>query len=323
MKTYSHSLTFNSLKRTKEQVAGNLTSAQYLNTLDMLLWKALEPIALECPSFFYTFMSKCVAYQSVYPNSKYTSGEKGVLPTILMQMLVESKIDPVAALAKARKLYINRGLLFGMISTFLKIAEPYERLHSAFSDIPKYEQRSMCQALEIALGARDSNTLYQAIRQVEYWDKRARAWKNVILEKYTRMALGQAQKTYVDFNHYVDLDDVTQIYLMVAAKAVDRCDARRGVLTTFIQNWLKGARSQVSELASGQKDDSLEELYEKLGDSMDIGCVAPDTSAEDSQALAYRAQVHDPEGVVRTVLGIPQYVTQHDRQTLLSFAFEQ
>lgn len=322
MKTYSHSLTFNSLKRTKEQVAGNLTSAQYLNTLDMLLWKALEPIALECPSFFYTFMSKCVAYQSVYPNSKYTSGEKGVLPTILMQMLLESKLDPAAAFAKARKLYINRGLLFGMISTFLKIAEPYERLHSAFSDIPKYEQRSLCKALETALGARDPNTLYQAIRQVEYWDKRARAWKNVILEKYTRMALGQAQKTYVDFNHYVDLDDVTQIYLMVAAKAVDRCDARRGVLTTFIQNWLKGARSQVSELASGQKDDSLEELYDKLGDSMDIGSVAPDTTVEDTQAVSYRAQVVDPDGIVRTSLGIPQYVTQYDRQTLLSFAFE-
>lgn len=323
MRHYSHSVTFNSLKKTKEQVAGNLTSAQYLNTLDMLLWKALEPIALECPSFFYNFLAKCVAYQTVNPNSKYTSGTKASLPQTLMQALIDQETDPVAAFVKSRKLFINRGLLFGMVSTFLKIAEPYPDLHSAFTTLPKYEVRTRTRSLELALGAKDPTALYHAIRQVAYWDKRARAWKNVILEKYTRMTLGQAQKTYVDFNHFVDLDDVSQIYLMVASKAVDRCDARRGVLTTFIQNWLKGARSQVADLAVDQWDESLEELADKMGDSLDLGAVLPDRMMEVMQHLSYKAQIADPEGLVRTQLGIPQYVSQQDKQILLSFAILQ
>lgn len=320
MKTYTHSATFNSLKKTKEQIVGNLTSAQYLNTLDMLLWKALEPIAMECGPFFYNYLAKCVAHQAVHPNSKYTSGNKKALPPILFQALTEYKTDPRAAFLRVRKLYINRGLLFGMISTFLKTAEPYKELQSAFVSVPKIILRTRRAAVESALGASSQDSLYAAIQQVEYWDQRARAWKSVIVEKYTRMALGQAQKTYVDFNHYVELDDVSQIYLMVTSKAVDRCDARLGVLTTFIQNWLKGARSQVADLAAGQTDESLEDLAEKLGDSMDLGAVMPDTTAEVLQEIAYKAQVVDPEGFVRINLGIPQYMNQQDRQTLLSFA---
>lgn len=322
MKTYKHSATFNSLKRTREQVAGNLTSAQYLNTLDMLLWKAMEPIALECSPFFYNYLAKCVAHQAIHPNSKYTSGDKTTLPTILFQALIESKTDPLAAFIRVRKLYINRGLLFGLVSTFLRTAEPYKKLQSAFASLPKVILRTRRAAIEAALGSTAPDALYSAIQQVEYWDNRARIWKNIIVEKYTRMALGQAQKTYVDFNHFVDLDDVSQIYLMVTSKAVDRCDARLGVLTTFIQNWLKGARSQVAELASGQGDESLEDLAEKLGDSMDLGAVWPDTTAEALQEISYKSQVVDPEGFVRMHLGIPQYVTQHDRQTLLSFAIQ-
>jgi hypothetical protein len=318
---YSHSLTFHTLKHTQEHVTGNLTSAQYLNTLDMLIWRALEPIALNCPDFFYNYMAKCVAHQTVYSSSKYTSGNKLLLPLQLAQALMLRTTQPDQAIAKCRKMYINRGLLLGLSNVFIKIAAPYLELQKSMPNgFTKPEYRSLCASIEQSLSCVDPQGLYQAIQQTIYWDSKACEWRNVIVEKYTRMALGQAQKTYVDFGHVVDLDDISQIYLMVSGKAIDRCDARRGVLTTFIQNWLKGARSQVGDLANSLQNDSLEELYEAHGDDTELGYTEFDTTTEEMQAISYAAQIADPDGLVRTSLGIPQYISAHDRQILLKYA---
>ena len=57
MKNYEHSTSFHILKNIKEELTNNYTSLQYLQTLDFFLWKALEPIAAECPSLFYNSVS--------------------------------------------------------------------------------------------------------------------------------------------------------------------------------------------------------------------------------------------------------------------------
>jgi hypothetical protein len=324
MKSYAHSTVFNTLKQTVEDLQSNLTSAQYLHTLDFFIWKALSPIAAECPSFFYNYVAKCVAHQALHPNSKYTSEpSKDVLPLQLFNALSTEQHNPEAAFDFSRKLYLNRGLLFGLISKFLKETSEYKALQSAFHTVsnPAVLRSKLAEA-EMRVGATTPANLYPAVKQVEYWDDKARHWKEMIVQKYTRMALMSAKRTYVDFNHYVPLDDVSQIHLLVTSKAIDRCDPRMGVLTTFINRWLKSARAQVAEEAKGQADDSLEAMAESLGDSMSLGAVLPDTTSEEIQEIAYKAQLADPEGVVRTMMGIPQYVSAKHRDTLLTFALE-
>ncbi|MGE8453806.1 MAG: hypothetical protein ACN6OP_24995, partial [Pseudomonadales bacterium] len=120
----------------------------------------------------------------------------------------------------------------------------------------------------------------------------------------------------------VPLDDVAQIHLLVTSKAIDRCDSRMGVLTTFITRWLKSARAQVADEAKGHADESLDAMAETLGDSMALGAVMPDTTTEAIQEIAYKALQADPDGVVRTAMGIPQYVSAKHRDTLLTFALE-
>ena len=323
-KAYAHSVVFNQLKRTVESIQGNLTSGDYLNTLDFFLWKALAPIAAECPSFFYNYIAKCVAHQALHPNSKYTSEpSKDVLPLQLFNALSTEQHDPAAAFEFSRKLYLNRGLLFGLLAKFLKETNEYRAMQSAFwtTSSPAVLRTKLAEA-EARIGAINPSKLYPAITQVLYWDEKARRWKGMIVQKYTRLALNSAQATYVDFNHEVPLDDVAQIHLLVTSKAIDRCDSRMGVLTTFITRWLKSARAQVADEAKGHADDSLDEMAETLGDSMSLGAVMPDTTTEAIQEIAYKALQADPEGVVRTAMGIPQYVSAKHRDTLLTFAME-
>ncbi len=324
MKSYTHSTVFNELKRTVEDIQENLSSGDYLNTLDFFIWRALAPIAAECPMFYYNYIAKCVAHQALHPNSKYTSEpSKDVLPLQLFNALAAQEQDPEAAFDYSRKLYLNRGLLFGLLSKFLKETSEYKAMQSAFwsTNNPALFRSKLAEAEE-RVGCVHPGRLYPAITQVTYWTDHARDWKEKILQKYTRLALNNARATYVDFNHFVPLDDVAQIHLLVTSKAIDRCDSRMGVLTTFITRWLKSARAQVADEAKSQADDSLEAMAETLGDSMSLGAVLPDTTSEEIQEIAYKAFIADPEGVTRTAMGIPQYVSAKHRDTLLAFALE-
>ena len=309
MKAYSHSAVFDTLKATQEKISDNYTSLQYLQTLDLFLWRALTPIYEACPVFFENYLAKVVAYQTAKASTKVTSGERSRLPIHLFNFLTEP--DKGKALQHARSLCINRGILFGLITLFLKNLKYYEKLHSPFYKIPDFMRQSRMHYIEQRMGANSTSTLYNALQQVHYWEEKAREWRSRIIEKYTRMTIMQAKVTYQDYNHYVPLDDVAQIFMSVMTRAIDRCDARQGVLTTFIQNWLKSARSEVGELAKSQTDQSYESLLDEHGDAITdvLGSTDADTSYELYQTLAAVAKKVDPSGVVRSQLQIPDLLS--------------
>lgn len=321
VRAYTHSTVFDKLKNTKETIQGNYTSLQYLQTLDYFLWEAVKPIAAECPSLFYTYFAKIVARQALKPSSKFTSNDRAKLPIQFFNALVEA--DSEKSFEHIKDMHVNRGLLFGLVSFFLNSLESYARIqtHPRMSEVVR---ASLIQHIGLQMGLRENGLLYPAMQQVEYWDAKARTWKSSIVEKYTRMTLMHAQRTYTDFNHAVDLDDVVQIYMVTASKSIDRCDSRQGVLTTFIQNWFKSARGEVAALAEAEQDASIDALVEEHGDAVAdmLGSTMPDLSVELQQQVAYASYVTDPVGVVRTSLGIPQYVSLVDRQLLEALAYE-
>jgi hypothetical protein len=320
MATYQHSRAFEALKTIREKISTNYTSLQYLQTLNHFLWKALTPIALECPELFKGYLCKIVSRQTLKASAKFTSNDRQKLPVQLFNAL-RAKDEKMIDLVK--DMHINRGLLFGFISFFLNRLTHYKKLH----DTAKMDARtrSLCHSFELQVGLREGGELYAALLDVDYWSGKARKWKEQIVEKYTRMALLQAQATYRDYNYVVSLDDIVQIYLMVVSRAIDRCDSRHGVITTFMQSWFKSAKSEVAKLAEGHQDSSYEGLIEEHGDAVHdiLGTSMPDLSMEMWQHIAYIGVQIDPEGLVRTAMHIPQYVSLKHRKLLETFAYEQ
>jgi hypothetical protein len=322
MKNYEHSETFSRLKDITEKINTNLTSLEYLQTLDMFLWNALAPVHSECPLLFHNYVAKIVAQQSLKASTKFTSlmaDERHKLPLYLFNMLTTP--EPQKAHEHARSMFLNRGLLFGFLSMFLKKVAPYEQLHTVPpTTAEEWENRqNLIIAFEKSLGVRHGGALYGAIQQCKFWHDRARRWKEMIIEKYARLALNHAKIVYQDFNHYVRLGDVVQIHMMVVSRAIDRCDPRQGVLTTFITNWFKSARSEVAELAKTQFDHSYEQLAEELGDSLSE-IMGTSNNAEDSKEtvehIAYLAKQIDRFGYVRASLGIPEFLTKEEKEIL-------
>jgi hypothetical protein len=322
VKNYEHSVAFSRLKNITERINSNLTSFQYLKTLDMFLWNALAPIHAECRPLFNNYFAKVVARQVLKPSTKFTSDDRTKLPIHLFNLVTTA--DTKKSHEHAKAMHLNRGLLFGLIILFLKRLREYEKLHMPFADIDPIVRQSRVYAIERSVGLRPNGALYNAIQQVKFWDDKARAWKEMVIEKYTRMALNNARKTYKDFNHYVSLNDVVQIYLMVTSRAIDRCDARQGVLTSFIMNWFKSGRSEVADLAKDQGDPSYDQLKDELGDSISevLGFAVPDTGTEDQQHLSYIAKRIDYHGYVRGPLHVQEFVTRGQREVLEMFALE-
>lgn len=317
MALYTHDLTFDALKRTKEQVGANYTSSQYLKTLDFFLFKALAPIIENCPSMFSNYVAKIVAQQCVR-NSKMTSDEKANLPLAFVNYLLAPDSQK---LALAQKLYLNRGILFSFLSLFTELTTGYKRL----SEVPApksakalSERLLYMHRVEEQVGLLPGRSLYSVATEVYHWSNEATNFKNVIVEKYTRMTLNNARRAYVDCQQQVPLGDTIGIFMLTLSKAIDRCDSRHGVLTTFIQNWFRGARSHVMDMVREEHTlTSYEARVEQAGDSLeDLGSVEPDSSLEAVQALAYIAKRIDPRGCVRASLGIPELLPNSKIKTL-------
>lgn len=309
------------MKTTKEDISDNYTTLQYLQTLDMFIWRAIEPIAQSCPSFFLNYLCKVVARQTLKASAKFTSDERSKLPIKLFNTLVAK---PEKRIEHAKTLYLNRGLLFGLISVFRNHLKYFKFLNTR-SKLSGTLRTTVIHRVYQSLDVDYNTPLYAALQECEHWDKKARDFKAKIVQKYTRLALMQAKSTYKDYNHYLRLSDVVQIYLNTVARAIDRCDARQGVLTSFIQNWFKSAKGEVAKLCEGQQDQSYEALTEDHGDAAHniIGITEPDSlDVELRQQLAFVAKRVDKQGLVKTSLGIPEYVTAHQRARLLRFALD-
>lgn len=310
---YRHSNAFHELKHTKESIAGNLTSAQYLQTLDYLLWRALGPIIRECPTFFNNYITKIIAYQALKPNVKYSSDGKDVLPTMFLKFLMSQKEED------AKAMYLNRGVYFGLLSEFEKATHLIMHTSKGSCQAMPFETARIKTIQE--MGFKQQETAYTTILEVKHWYTLAVEFKHQIVQKYTRTTINQARGTYVDFNYRVQLDDVVQTYMIVLNKAIDRCDSRLGVLTTYVNTWLKSARSLV-KIESKNRAQSLDALLEENPSLEILGSEDFEDNYEAIQHIAYTASQVDVVGAVRTALGIPQYVSLKHIKLLMEYIDE-
>lgn len=319
-KNYSHSRVFADYKVIHEDIQGNLTSLEYLQILDFLLKKAWAPVVALCPCFSRNFVSKVLGYSCVKSAIKLSSDDRDKLFVHIFNFL--SSQDTKSSISSFENIHLNRGIISGMVNFFLELGEKYEEMWSPFNDTPLNEKMQKTQKIFLALGLKDKDKdkFFAVYKNVKYWHDRALSFRSKILQKYVRMALLSAKKAYDEYHHIMDLDDITSIYIMTVGKAIDRCDSRLGVLTTFIQNWLQSARSEVQNIINSIiQSSSYETIVDECPESDIFPVISPSTSYENMQYISYQAKKIDSDGCLRISLGIPEILTASQQKYLLNY----
>jgi hypothetical protein len=292
-------------------VSGSFTSYQWLTVLDHFIESAIDPIATAYPDLADVYFAKVVAWQAHRPSVKFSRNDKHTLPVLLFNALTT---DGETKREHQKKMLLNRGLLFGLISLFEKATADYMRLQDPSVKMPRARRQHLISLAERRCG---SPYLYAAVRQSRFFADKAYWFKELIVQKYTRMTIMSAQKTYKDTDFQFNLNDTIQVYLMYLSKAIDRCDARQGVLTTFIQTWFYSAKAEILKTVSQDaKTSSYDELLES---GMSSHSVEPDRKYEVLQHLCVTAKALDPDGALRHAMGIPVVFRSADRKVMLAF----
>lgn len=330
--SYKHSESFAKLKSLKEQISNNLTSYQYLSVLDDLLFRAIHPL-IESTRFVEVFMSQMLGWQTLNPKRKTCGvGRHAFSASITLFLLSDS---PKQKLKILRKMRLDRSMLFEILRRWFELAEEFANLSEAE---PTEESLLKLADLEAKCLIKQGYSLTAVYRTCNYWFQNSLSFKEQILEKYTRLCLMTAKRDYEDLAHQVPLDDILQIYLLTAGKAIDKCDSERGVLTTHIQNWLLSAKNVVvSTYLQGDGQESkrvnistttnkkvVDDLFESasLDDLEELSHSDEDEREKlaDLKEIRTIAKVFDPQGYGRILLGIREELDSEDKTTLRSLA---
>lgn len=307
--SYQHSEAFASLKNLKEDISENLTSYQWLSTLDYFIESALDPIATAYPDFLDNYFAKVVAWQTTKPSVKFSRNAKGTLPALLFNSLTT---EGSKKRGFQKSMMFNRGVLFGAINSYLHTVNKFMELHNPRTNMSKSRRLFLISEIE----SKTSPHLYSATLQAQFWANKAYSFKELIVQKYVRLALVSAKRTYTLVNYQQKLDDIIQIYLVYLSKAIDRCDSRQGVLTTFIQTWFYSAHAEVQKSLAEDQHSSFEEMVEN---GVFSEATQPDCKYESLQHVCAVAKELDPEGVLRFATGIPEFLTSGQLRILTSY----
>lgn len=314
------SAVLNSLKKVKERIGHNYTSYQLLTILDRLLLRALKPV-IETTDFFDRIIACVIGWAATNPRRKLSALPREKFNTYVMAYLASS--DPELKYRIVRKMKLERNILFFVLARFHELTL---RLDHTRPD----------QKLIRTLKVTAPNKLWFAARTSKYWWKQAEEFKHMMMEKYFRLVMLETTiycKTQKRDNPHlvINVDDVAQNFVLAVSKAIDKCDAEQGTLTSYVQNWIKDAKStshyrheygiaytipasRRRQLAESNKTHAInlsvsfdsEELKELESDTN----IEEETIRKDTVNMVRRlAKLADPSGVSRLFLGIGESLT--------------
>ena len=311
---YQHSGVFASLKNITEQLSTNLTTSQYLQALDLYLQNATTPVVIGT-RFFDAFLSRLVGWQEKNFRRKVSFSNRRLVPSKVINFLMQPTAEGrVAALAEIK---LDRGVIVEALGVFYEKLELYMKACNCELSKPNGFGVDLSYCLFIKTKIESEMLarlpLTSVLAESKFWLDRSVAFKQLILEKYTRLCINSAKADYVYyFKHSVALDDIIHWYWIAASRAIDKCDSGQGALTSHIQNWFKTARSRVTTQRDQRVNvlniEALDLNSEEFRSSVDVQPTASDEEDRNQRLydIRYLARLADPIGVARAYLGIEE-----------------
>ncbi len=226
----------------------NLTSGQIQDVLDTLILEAVKPIVLNTNSF---------DAQIVHLLGRTVKNRKRKLSALAREEVIDLMCAFLTTADKAYKvkllsaMKLERSFITGFIVNFLKEVDGYTALYrGAIAD--KSAERQLhdtkrCNAIERAVGS-DHDSLFGTIASARDYLTLAHTFRNKIVMNYFKHSFKHARAFVESKGRNFDVMDANQNFLAAVARAIDKFDASKGALTSYINFWLLSAQTSSNSL---------------------------------------------------------------------------
>lgn len=231
------------LKGVKEKLPDNYSTEQLLDTLDELILRAVNSI-IECSNFLDSRLVTIATWYSTNQRRKISPIDKGqfIASTVAYQLS-----DTRTKARIYRKLGLERNLSIALIHLWLTTAKEIVDLElDCLCDQDK-DGESRLSFLRLQLGVTQPHLIFSSFHTVNYYVKQALMFREQMAEKYMRKVVNEAVAYHKDQTKRngprMNLNDIAQNFMVAVLKAIDKCDSKKGTLTTYVDHWLTNAKT--------------------------------------------------------------------------------
>lgn len=223
----------------------NLTSEHIHHTMDLFLYKALEPVIIHT-DLFDAQVSYILALVTSDRKRKPTSLPREETINLLCNYLITDD--------RQRKFDIIKevGLDRSFIHVYLrKLLSEFEDVRHLYSRI-FVDRKFALQALRdmSAKYRTDSYGLYHIVNASNYLTM-FYTYREDIIEHHKKRVSTQAQGLKKNYRGQLDYNDIKQAMFRNILVAIDKYDSKKGPLTSYIDRWLHNSRTNSTEYEYG------------------------------------------------------------------------
>ena len=221
----------------------NLTGGQIQEVLDTLIYESVSPIVAESSAF---------DVQVAYFLSVTARNKKRKLSSLPREQSIDTmcrylcESDPRKKVELVSKMRVERSFVYNFVMKFLQEVKDYHPMYVQYMRTGKKtlrrHQSKRLGAIEASVGC-SRKSLFSIISTTRDYLELAYTFRNKIVMQYVKHSYKQARSFVEMKGPNFDFQDVHQNFLAAVTKAVDKYDASKGALTSYINWWLLNAQT--------------------------------------------------------------------------------
>lgn len=331
------SIVIEKLKTVDERLSKNYSTEQLLSTLDELLLRAISAV-INSTNFLDQKLITVATWYSTNQRRKITPMKKGQFIAAAMAYILS---DSKTKTRIYKKMSLERNLTLDLITQWQVLAKECVQLEVKMLCSPSEDIESRINYLRWQLRTSDPNRLYSDYHTVKYYTDLAYNFREQIAEKYMRKVATEAVMYHKDQREKngsrMNLNDIGQNFMLAVYKAIDKCDVHKGTLTSYVDVWIKNAKTTnlyrdetgiAYNIPSGQRKqlaigNSTIANFALSIDDEEVKNITSDYNQEEALSrqqtidqVRRLAKAVDPSGFGRLVLGIREILSPKEIEQL-------
>ncbi len=227
----------------KNSPIDSLTGGQIQNILDFLILESVAPIIRNSDVFDIQLVNLLAVTARNRKRKLSALPREEFIDELCQALAVNNRSRKVEIISQAK---IERGFIYKFVVNFLEQCKGYEKQYHEYLTEPNAKIRESLslrlEAVEKSLGfSRDR--LYSSIKVSQDYLELMYEFRNVVVSNYIRFAYQQAKMYTGQKGENFNFNDVYQNFLVIITKAIDKYDASKGALTSYIKWWVLNAQT--------------------------------------------------------------------------------